>query len=152
MELFVFFHAHLPAPPAEKIEFLTLDTLWAESSIPVRPWRRDDRVGPTALRPQLAAADSGAVHAAESFDLRAASETLARDEERLSALIEGCSEAPEHFNRWIRALVLSKLKVDRPVLHKPREIRATDVTRGCRATTSGATSSSGADTHTSGFR
>lgn len=121
VELFVFFHAHLPAPPAEKIEIVLLDTPWETTNGPAPPWRRNSRVSPAVLRTACntsgassarAASALAALAQAEKFDQRNALAALPFDEERLRAVIEGSSEAPEHFNRWIRALVVEKLKAD----------------------------------------
>lgn len=128
VELFIFFQAHLPAPPSERIRFLTIDAPWPTNAAASAEARRETRAswGPSepppseggtrgdatgewraedATRAQLAA-----LAEAEAFDVRRARATVVSDEERLLAVIEGSGEAVEHFSRWIRELVVAKLR------------------------------------------
>ncbi|KAG8465492.1 hypothetical protein KFE25_002799 [Diacronema lutheri] len=109
VELFVFYQTHLPEPPEGRTHFVTLRDRSADARSPPSPGAPDERG--RALR-EVEATRCTVLSAARQFDVREASATLADDQARLLAVIEGSGEGFDEFNAWTRSLVIRKVEED----------------------------------------
>jgi hypothetical protein len=126
-ELFVFYQAHLPDPPDQKIHFVPLrprdissvivETAAQHASQTNSRRRAQSHISSLSLRSAIEAnalastsvTTAAAIAAVLAFDVRNAMATMPADKVRLLTVIEGSGDSIDEFNKWIREMVSKKL-------------------------------------------